>query len=299
MKGKVIAVANMKGGVGKTATVLGLAESLAAKGAETLVVDLDPQANASICLAGDQFLKTVIEEGNTIDAFIEDRFIRRKMDSALDKRIRTNISNVTHLGRQLPLSLLASSSELRLIERDLIFTLTKTGMALDRIIEALYAIIKEELKRARKSYEYILFDCAPGISVMTEVSIRLANLVIVPTIPDFLSTYGLNSFCSNLWSGPIADQSSLKRPKRQPHVLITRRRPIREHERTSERLRAEAAKDNAKFSVFTTEILERAAIAEALGKIDAHPTFSQKWRDGTDIMLADLVREVREALHGS
>jgi cellulose biosynthesis protein BcsQ len=299
MKGKIIAVANMKGGVGKTATVIGLAESLAAKGSETLVVDLDPQANASICLAGDQFLKTIIEEGNTIDAFIEDRFVKRELDTTLDKRIRTNISNVSYLGRQLPLSLLASSSELRLMERDLIFALTKTGMALDRIVAALYEIIKEELKRTKKSYDYILFDCAPGISVLTEVSIRLANLVIVPTIPDFLSTYGLNSFCSNLWSGPIADQSSLKKPKRPPHVLITRRRPVREHEKTSERLRMEAAKDNARFKVFTTEIFERAAIAEALGKIDAHPTFSQKWRDGTDIMLADLVKEVREALDGS
>jgi cellulose biosynthesis protein BcsQ len=299
MKGKVIAVANMKGGVGKTATVIGLAEGLAAKGAETLVVDLDPQANASICLAGDQFLRAIIEGGYTIDAFLEDYFMKRQRDATLESRIRTHISNVSHLGRQLPLSLLASSSELRLVERDLIFTLTRTGMALDRIVESLYVIIKEELRRARKSYEYILFDCAPGISVMTEVSIRLANLVIVPTIPDFLSTYGLNSFCSNLWAGPIADQSNLKKPKKPPHVLITRRRPIREHERTSERLRAEAAKDNAKFSVFKTEILERAAIAEALGKIDTHPTFSQKWRDGTDIMLADLVREVREALHGS
>jgi len=299
MKGKVIAVANMKGGVGKTATVIGLAESLAAKGAETLVVDLDPQANASICLAGDQFLKTIIEEGNTIDAFIEDRFVKRELNAALETRIRTHISNVSHLGSQLPLSLLASSSELRLMERDLIFTLTKTGMPLERIVESLYAIIKEELKRTKKSYDCILFDCAPGISVLTEVSIRLANLVIVPTIPDFLSTYGLNSFCSNLWSGPIADQSNLKKPKRPPHVLITRRRPIREHEKTSERLRIEAAKDAAKFKVFATEIFERAAIAEALGKIDAHPTFSQKWRDGTDIMLADLVKEVREALHGS
>jgi chromosome partitioning protein len=299
MKGKVIAVANMKGGVGKTATVIGLAESLAARGADTLVIDLDPQANASICLAGDQTLRTTIEEGQTIDAFIEDRFIRRQMDTALESRIQTDVSSVTHLGRTLPLSLLASSSELRLIERDLIFSLTKTGMPLERIVEALFAIIKEELKRTKKSYDYILFDCAPGISVLTEVSIRLANLVIVPTIPDFLSTYGLNSFCSNLWSGPIADQSNLKKPKRAPHVLITRRRPIREHDKTSERLRIEAAKENAKFSVFRTEILERAAIAEALGKVDAHPTFSQKWRDGTDIMLADLVEEVTEVLHGS
>jgi cellulose biosynthesis protein BcsQ len=134
---------------------------------------------------------------------------------------------------------------------------------------------------------------------MTEVSIRLANLVIVPTIPDFLSTYGLNSFCSNLWSGPIADRSHLKKPKKPPQVLITRRRPIREHDRTAERLRTEAAKDGAKYSVFRTEIMERAAIAEALGKVDTHPTFSQKWKDGTDIMLADLVKEVKEALHGS
>lgn len=299
MKGKVIAVANMKGGVGKTATVIGLAEALAATGAEVLVIDLDPQANASICLAGDLFLRTIIENGHTIDGFIEDHLMKRDKDAALATRIRTNISNVSHLGRQLPLSLLASSSELRLVERDLIFTLTKSGMALDRVVGALYEIIREQLKRARKSYDYVLIDCAPGISVMTEVSIRLANLVIVPTIPDFLSTYGLNSFCSNLWGGPIADRSNLKKPKKTPHVLITRRRPVREHERTSERLRAESGKAEAKFAIFNTEILERAAIAEALGKIDTHPTFSQKWRDGADIMLADLVKEVREVLHGA
>ena len=98
MKGKVIAVANMKGGVGKTATVVGLAEALAARGAEMLVIDLDPQANASICLAGDAYLRTVIEDGITIDAFIEDRFQAAVRDATLDSRIRTHISNVSHLG---------------------------------------------------------------------------------------------------------------------------------------------------------------------------------------------------------
>lgn len=298
MTGKVIAVANMKGGVGKTATVIGLAEGLAAEGAKTLVIDLDPQANASICLAGDGFLKAIIEEGQTIDAYIEDRFDRREKGATLASRIRSNISGVTHSNGQLPLSLLASSSELRLVERDLIFTLTKSGMDLDAIVKSLHEIIRDQLKAPRRAYDYILFDCAPGISVLTDVSIRLADMVIVPTIPDFLSTYGLDSFCSNLWRGPIASRSPLKRPK-PAHVPVTRRRAIREHDRTIERLHVEAAKDAPKFRVFTTVIHERAAISEALGKAHLHPTFSQKWRDGTAVMIGDLVDEVKEALHGA
>ena len=90
----------------------------------------------------------------------------------------------------------------------------------------------------------------------------------------------------------------VEKPKR-PFVLITRRRPTREHGRTIERLRSEAAGAHSGFDIFRTEISERTAIAEALGKINEWPSFSQKWKDGTAATLEELVSEVEEAVHGS
>lgn len=295
MSAKIIAVANMKGGVGKTATVVSLSEALAASGKKVLVIDLDAQANASICLAGDSMLATLISRQATIEGFLADHLLGRKAMS-FSHAIRNNISNVTHLSQQLPISLLPSSPELRNFEQHVIYDLTKRQWSWDKIVDGLHDVMKKQLDRARRDFDFIIIDCAPGISVLTEVSIRLADLILVPTIPDFLSTFGLQGFCITLSHRGLS--SNLKTAAKLPYVLITRRRRVKAHDETALKLKNELTAPKPSFRIFQTEIPEAVAIAEALGKIDNFPRFAQKWGPVVTPLLADLVDEVKEVLDG-
>jgi chromosome partitioning protein len=296
MSGKVIAVANMKGGVGKTATVVGLAETLAASGRSVLVIDLDAQANASICIAGDAMLADLMRRQCTFDAFLDD-FIHKSSTISFDNFIRSNVSNVTHQGNQLPLSLLASSPDLRDLELKLVHVLTRKRRSWEQIVEALWGLMKIQLQRSRKSFDLVVIDCAPGISILTEVSIRLADLVIVPTIPDFLSTFGLEAFCVNMWERGLNGKT--KAPKHLPHVLATRCRQINIHRDTIGVLREEAKGAKAPFRMFETTIPETIAIADALGKIGKYPPFSSKWTPAVVTILTDLATEIQGTLNGN
>lgn len=293
MSAKIIAVANMKGGVGKTATVVSLAEALAASGYRVLVIDLDAQANASICLAGDSLLAMLMARKATIEGFLYDRLLGKRQMAFADC-IRNNVSNVTHLNQQLAISLLPSSPELRNLEHKIIYELTHQKMSWAEIVKNLSAVMSTQLTKARKNHDFILIDCAPGISALTEVSIRLADLVIVPTIADFLSTFGLQQFCITLSDRGLAN--GMKKPSQPPHVLITRRRQVIVHDETAEKLRNEATAEKPAFTVFETEIPEAVAIANALGLIDQFPIFSQKWGPKVTPLLQDLVNELKEAL---
>jgi cellulose biosynthesis protein BcsQ len=304
----------MKGGVGKSSTVVCLADALAAQGkGPVLVIDVDTQASSSHSLAGDECLTALIRDGLTIDRFLERHLIKGEA-LPLAHFVRRQVSNTTVPGKgALDIALVASSTNLRLSEREILHKLTQQNLSLTGIEERLTATLAAELAVLAKEYRYVIFDCAPGISPLTTAAISCANLVIVPTIPDFISVLGLDAFLHSV-RRDMTHQSA----HRPPQVLITRsqarlkhgwaslwspsdgrKSKINTHEQFEEKIR-KLAKDGPKqLGVFKTMLDETPLIPAALAMGAEHehsPTFQQKYPSPLNKALGKLTLEIEEAL---
>jgi cellulose biosynthesis protein BcsQ len=164
------------------------------------------------------------------------------------------------------------------------------------VVGQLFKLLAGQLKKAARDYDYIIMDCAPGISALTEVGIRAADMVVVPTIPDSLSTYGLQAFCKSLWTGQLAERTKLRKPPRA-RVLITRRKTTNEHNKIVAKMRNEPLAQDPSFDLFETEVPETTKIAEAFSK--RMSTFHMKWGATNVTVLENLSDEAREALNGA
>lgn len=299
MTGHVIAVGNMKGGVGKTAAVVALSQALAADapGNRILVIDVDAQASASNCIAGDALHAGLIENGRTIDAFLEDLLLKEGAGKPIEHYVRAAVSRVMHKGNQLEIDLLAASPNLRGIERGLIHGLTRSGRDMAWIEREMCTILAGEIARLRQHYAYIVIDTAPGISLMTEALMRIADLVVVPVIPDYLSVLGLNAYRQNVWNSFADLDSRLPVPPRLPQVLISRFRvQMNMHARMVQHLREQAAAPNPAIALFAAKLPEAALVPAAIERtaID-FPLFLNLWGDLIPV-LQSVVDEIKEAL---
>jgi chromosome partitioning protein len=179
---KVISMINLKGGVAKTTTTIQLAECLTSQfGKRVLVIDLDPQTNATIALISEERWEELDKQGDTLYHLFRDK-LEGTTTFRIEDAIQTSVSNL-----KLPkLSLLASS--IRFIDvQDLMTDIpAKSGYSVSPM-EVLRTAVSSQLD----NYDYVLIDCPPNLGFITRNGIEISDYYLIPTVTDTLSTYGV------------------------------------------------------------------------------------------------------------
>ena len=189
----IISTINLKGGVGKSTTTVALAEMLVAEfRKKVLVIDLDPQTNATTMLVGEDAWKQLNDQEFTLARLFKDALVTdaSEVKFDLDKTLQTRVSNVGDVKR---LDLLPSSLDLIEVQ-DRLGTMSSGAFFSDVPTD----ILRRAIRSIMDDYDYVLVDCPPNLGLITLNGLRISMGYIIPTIPDVLSTYGIPQIISRI-----------------------------------------------------------------------------------------------------
>ena len=164
--GKIVSFSNQKGGVGKTTTCVNMAAYIAAEGKKVLLVDMDPQGNATTGLG---FSKSSLQQ-SVYSVLIDD-------EKASENITSTEVEN---------LDLLPSNIDLAGAEVELVYKKSR-----DRVL-------KNALEEVRSRYDYIMIDCPPSLGLLTINALACADAVIIPIQSEYYALEGLSQLMNSI-----------------------------------------------------------------------------------------------------
>lgn len=169
---RVLALANQKGGVGKTTTAINLATALAAVGERVLLIDLDPQGNASTGLG----IQRTAQTGSTYHVLLGDLPLKDIIKNTAIPNLDCASSSLDLLGAELELA-----------------TLERRNFRLKDAISAL-----EAERPFSERYTYILLDCPPSLNLLTMNALAAADGILVPLQCEFFALEGLSQLLKTI-----------------------------------------------------------------------------------------------------
>ena len=164
--GRIIAVANQKGGVGKTTTAINLSACIAELGKKVLAVDMDPQGNMTSGLGVDK---------HKIENTVYDLLIGEcDLEDCVTKKVWENLD-------LLPANVDLSGAEIELMD-----------------LENREFILKEQIEEVRDQYDFILIDCPPSLNILTINAMTTADSVLVPIQCEYYALEGLSQLINTI-----------------------------------------------------------------------------------------------------
>ncbi len=163
--GKIISVANQKGGVGKTTTTVNLGTILAKKGKKVLLIDADPQGNATSGLGVEKEV-----ENTTYDILVNDVTMEETIQDSSIKNLKVCPANMSLAGAEVELVSMMSREQR----------------------------LKEKLEEVKDKFDYILIDCPPSLGLITLNSFTASNSVLIPVQCEYFALEGLGQLLNTI-----------------------------------------------------------------------------------------------------
>jgi cellulose biosynthesis protein BcsQ len=174
------------------------------------------------------------------------------------------------------------------VERETLVFLARGDLALFDIERRVSEIFRSELDALKDAFDFIIIDCPPGISPITEAALWASDQIIVPTVPDLICNLGLEAFCQTVTLSDAENGA----PRRRPWVLANRVRRTRSQINILEEMRSESRSENAGFLMFETEIPDCPDLQEATNWTGERTPYPAKYGQETAAVLDRLVNEM-------